>query len=248
MACRYYDEILAEKIKRWLPTNTPLRVLKPDESKKLFELTADDLNDSPFKLPIIALSRNNDIELLSTIKSPKSYDGLRYYKHIVPDNDMTNYKGEALKEALNSIPKGVYEFNVIPIRLVYQLDIFTKTYEEADEYIRNFLFKLINNPLLKIVIPYQDLEIAHTANIRVLDRVSDTSAISERVFSGQFQRWTIQLEIQDAFLFSIPFRKNWKFYFDDGSSTDASALELTHDINTVEETEPLDTSLNTKLN
>ena len=119
MACRYYDEILAEKIKRWLPTNTPLRVLKPDESKKLFELTADDLNDSPFKLPIIALSRNNDIELLSTIKSPKSYDGLRYYKHIVPDNDMTNYKGEALKEALNNIPKGVYEFNVIPIRLVY---------------------------------------------------------------------------------------------------------------------------------
>ena len=45
--------------------------------------------------------------------------------------------------------------------------------------------------------------------------MSDTSAISERIFSGQFTRWTIQLEIQDAFLFSTPYRKNWKFILDD---------------------------------
>jgi hypothetical protein len=80
------------------------------------------------------------------------------------------------------------QLNVIPIKLVYQLDIYTKTYEEGDEYLRNFLFKLINNPVIKIAIPYNGVEIEHIANIRVLDTVSDTSAISERIFSGQFTR------------------------------------------------------------
>jgi hypothetical protein len=49
----------------------------------------------------------------------------------------------------------------------------------------------------------------------VLDTVSDTSSISERIFSGQFTRWTIQLEIQDAFLFSVPYRRDWRFATED---------------------------------
>lgn len=70
MACRYYDDILVAKILKWLPENTNLRVLGPSESKKLFELTADDTQDQPFKLPLITLTRSKDIELLSTIKQP----------------------------------------------------------------------------------------------------------------------------------------------------------------------------------
>ena len=101
--------------------------------------------------------------------------------------------------------------NIIPILPTYQLDIYTKTYEEGDEYVRNFLFKLINNPKLIIEIPYNDLNIKHVANIRVLETVSDTSDISEHLFPGQFTRWTIQMEIQDAFLFSIPYKNNWHF-------------------------------------
>lgn len=193
MACRYYDDILSEKIKKWIPENSNLRVLKPEETKRLFELTANDNNDQAFKLPFVALSRNNDIELLENIKSVKSFDGLK----LLQNSDCT------------------LSLNVIPIKLEYQLDIYTKRYDEGDEYIRSFLFKLINNPLLKIEIPYNDTKILHTANIRVLSTVSDASAISERIFSGQFTRWTIQLEIQDAFLFSIPYRKNWKFILDD---------------------------------
>ena len=193
MAARYYDDILIAKLKRWIPDNSNLRVLKPDETKRLFETVADDTNDKPFQLPIIALSRNTDIELLSTVKNPRSFDGLQMAK----TTDLTA------------------QLNVIPIKLEYQLDIYTKTYEEGDEYLRNFLFKLINNPLLRIEIPYNDTYFTHTANIRVLSNVSDTSAISERIFSGQFTRWTIQLEIQDAFLFSVPYRNNWRFCLDD---------------------------------
>ena len=99
---------------------------------------------------------------------------------------------------------------MIPIKPIYQLDIYAKTAIECEEYLRNFLFKLINNPLLVVSIPYQGLELQHTANIRVLSNIADTSAISERLFSGQFTRWTIQFELHDAFIFSIPYRKNWK--------------------------------------
>ena len=195
MAARYYDDVIIAKIKKWVPEESNLRVLKPDESKRLFEITADDKADKAFKLPFIALSRNNDIELLTTVKQPKTYDGLK----------LAQTEAQTL------------QLNTIPIKLEYQLDIYTKTYEEGDEYLRNFLFKLINNPAIKIEIPYNGIYVEHIANISVHSTVSDTSAISERIFSGQFTRWTIQFEIKDAFLFSVPYRKNWRLYYDDST-------------------------------
>ena len=216
MACRYYDDILVAKLLKWLPSTSTLRVLGPSESKRFFELTADDAKDHAFKLPLITLSRHKDIELLSTVKSPKSYDGLK----------------------LLSTPESTLQFNVIPIKLLYDLTIYTKTEDEVDEYVRNFLFKLINNPVIKVQIPYNDSNIEHVANIRVLSSVSDTSDISERIFPGQFYCWTIQLEIQDAFLFSLPYRQNWKLYFDEGDGE--SYLELSTAINKSGEQESLD--------
>jgi hypothetical protein len=141
-------------------------------------LLADDSGDKPLKLPFIALSRNNDIELLSTVKSPKSFDGLRLYQQKKGIDEIN----------IKAIPNSTALFNVIPIKLVYQLDIYTKTAEEGDEYVRNFLFKLLNNPVIKIKIPYNDLGLEHVANIRLLGTISDTSAISERIFKGQFTR------------------------------------------------------------
>lgn len=220
MACRYYDDLIVEKLKRWLPEASTLRVLKPDETKRLFELAAEDSNDSPLKLPVLAVSRSTDIELVSNVKSPKSFDGVRLL-------DKNN----------NAVSNKTALFNVLPIKLSYQLDIYTKTAEEGDEYLRNFLFKLINNPVLKILIPYNSVNLEHIANIRVLNQVSDTSTINERIFSGQFTRWTIQLEIQDAFLFNIPYKKNWVLSPDPVDTI--SYLELATDLNTEGEKEIL---------
>ena len=192
MAVRYYDDVLAAKLKRWNPT-TNLRILKPNEVKRLFALSAEDSGDKPVTLPCIALSRNNDIELVMNFKTPKSYAGLK----------------------LSQTESETALLNAIPIRLQYQLDIYTKTAEEGDEYLRQYLFKLINNPVIKIVVPYNGFEVEQIANIRVLNTVSDTSEISERLFPGQFNRWTIQLEIQDAFLYDIPYKRNWKLYATD---------------------------------
>jgi hypothetical protein len=197
------------KLRRWLPEASSLHILHPDETKKFFELTAEDHAEKPFQLPLIAVSRKDELELLSTVKSPKSYSGIKL-KPVDQQSDLSHLKGEAYTKALANIPEGTYQLNVIPIRPEYQLDIYAKTAYECEEYVRSFLFKLINNPLLQIEIPYHDFNIEHTAYIRILSNIANTSNISERVFSGQFTRWTIQFELHDAFLFSIPYRKNWR--------------------------------------
>lgn len=218
MAIRYYDDILVKKLQRWLPEATGLRVLRPDETNKLFNQTADDLKDKPFSLPMIALSRKPDLELLSVVKSPRSYDGLK----------VSSASNGSMQMASKTA-----QMNVIPIRPEYQLDIYTKTAEEGEEYLRGFLFKLINNPTIAIEVPYNDLKIEHVANIRLLSNVSDTSAITERIFSGQFTRWTIQFELHDAFLFSIPYKTNWILRVDEdaemfieSNKVEASKLEM----------------------
>lgn len=190
MAISYYDEAVTQKIKGWLADSSKLRVLSPDESSRLIQLNAEDTGDQAFKLPMIAISRNKDIEITSAIKQNMSFDGL------IIDKDVT--KAETV------------HMNVIPIKTTYQIDIYTKKRIEADEYVRQYLFKLINNPQIIVEIPYNNRIVRHTANLRVLDTVSDTSDISTHIFPGQFYKWTIQLELQDGFLFSVPQKQGWR--------------------------------------
>lgn len=191
MAISYYDEAITQKIKNWLADSSKLRVLSPDDTNRLIQLSADDTKDKPLKLPIIAISRNKDIELESAIKQNKSFDGFILNK--------------------DSQTATTVHMNVIPIKTTYQLDIYTKKRIEVDEYVRQYLFKLINNPQIVVEIPYNGCTIRHTANLRVLNTISDTSDIPTHIFAGQFYKWTIQLELQDGYLFSIPQRQGWRF-------------------------------------
>jgi hypothetical protein len=191
MAISYYDEAVTQKIKGWLADSSKLRVLAPEETTRLIQLNAEDTNDQPLQLPLIAISRNKDLEIELAIKQNKSFDGLVIGK--------------------DNLGATTIHLNVIPVKTTYQLDIYTKKRIEADEYVRQYLFKLINNPQIIIDIPYNNYLVRHTANLRVLNTVSDTSDIPNHLFPGQFYRWTIQLELQDGFLFSIPQKQNWRF-------------------------------------
>ncbi len=211
MAFEYYDDALAGKLMKWTPTNLQLRALKPNDTRRLIELNADDSRDKNLKLPFIALSRNNEIELLSNKKSPKSFDGLK----------------------LEQTEEKTLQMNVLPVKLQYQLDIFAKTQIEAEHYVREYLFKLINNPVIKIAIPYNGQDVTQIANIKVLSNISDTSDIPQRLYAGQFTRWTIQLEILDAFLYNLPYRKNWKIFVDEDETLDPNlytVLEVARDL------------------
>ncbi len=206
MALRFYDEALKNKIANWVK-DPNMVITSPNETRRLFEYTLDTNNDNPIKLPLIALRRNPDVRILNTNKRALTFDGAT-----TEANDLK-----------------VASLSAIPISLNYQLDIYTRYYEECDDYVRNFIFNFINYPNLHITIPYNGSEIDHDSTVRILEDFSDNSDIPERLIPGQFTRFTLNLSIDDAYLFSVPVRDTVKLEteacIDDGGNINKFKLE-----------------------
>ena len=198
MAVRFYDEALVAKLKKWTQ-DTDVTLLGVNETKRRFEVLADKNNDQPIKLPLITLSRNGGYTILSKNKKPLSYDGNTFVR--------SNEKSALL--------------NGIPISIQYQIDIYTRYLEEADEYARNIVFNIVNYPKLNIEIPYEDLGLTHDANIMLSSDVDDNSDIPERLIPSQFTRLTIGIVIDDAYLFDVRIKKNLSIV--EGTVTDCSS-------------------------
>jgi len=93
---------------------------------------------------------------------------------------------------------------------MYQIDIYTRYKQEAEEYVRDFVFNLINYPRVLIEIPYNNSKLTHTCNIRLDANVTDNSDIPERLIPGQFTRYTLSIFIDDAYLFDYRTKDTWK--------------------------------------
>lgn len=187
MAIELYDEAIYNKILKWVK-NPNASVLKPDETERLFRQQSDEKKDKPITLPLIAISRDKNIEIGNINKQPKSFDGFKL---------QTNEKETVL-------------MSVIPIKIDYQIDIYTKLLKEAGEYVRDFIFKLVNNPNVKITLPYYDFMIPHASTLHLENQITDNSDIKEKLFSDQFTRFTIRFSVDDAYLFSTPIKENAK--------------------------------------
>ena len=99
--------------------------------------------------------------------------------------------------------KSVFILNAIPIKLNYQLDIYTRYAEQADDLSRNLMFNIMNYNKLLITIPYQGSNIPHRATMRVGTEIQDNSAVPERLVTGQFTRLTMNLDIDDGYLWDV---------------------------------------------
>ena len=185
MAVRFYDDALLSKLKKWT-ADTQVQLAGVNETRRLFEVVSDKTNDSTIKLPLIALSRNGGYTIQEKYKQPRSYNGAKMI--------VTTDTGAKL--------------NAIPIGITYQLDIYTRYLAEADEYARNIVFNIINYPKLTVEIPYEDTGLQHDANIRLTTDVEDNSDIPERLIPGQFTRFTIGIDIDDAYLFDVRIKDN----------------------------------------
>ena len=172
-----YDEALVQKLKYWTQ-DTSITITSPDETRRLFEYQADINNDKPIQLPLIALRRKPSIDIQSLNKKPLTFDGWRQ-------------QGNENK---------ISQLNGIPIQLGYTIDIYTRHADEALDYVRSFIFNIINFPKLTIEIPYNDSKLTHNANIRLMP--------------GQFSRWTISINIDDAYLFDYRTKDTLKIVVD----------------------------------
>lgn len=179
MSFTLYDRAVTEKIKKWI-LDSNMVVLSPDETRRLFTWKATTDGDRPLTLPLISINRNRDVSIKTTSKQMLSHRG----------------------KIFNS-EKGVSDhLNAIPMTLSYVINIYTRYLEEADEYVRNFVFQLINYPKIEIQIPYNNSQLTYTSYLTLQPEISDNSDIPERLIAGQFSRMTLAITLNDAYLFS----------------------------------------------
>ena len=187
MSVELYDNAFVEKLRKWTK-DTDVSILTPSETKNMISIIADKKQDSPIELPLISLKRPGGFTVLTTGARPLSHSGARLFAN--------NETGKRLR--------------AIPISIPYQIDIYTRYQDEADEYARNIVYNIINYPRLDISIPYYDEDYIHYSNIYMSGEVEDTSDIPERLVSGQFTRMSIQIVVDDAYLFDIQYKKTKK--------------------------------------
>ena len=187
MSAYLYDRALVEKFKKWT-SSSKTQVYGPSETRRLYEIMADETTDS-VKLPMIAISRDAGYEIINDgrTRRPLSYDGI----------------DRAYDEKTNSMQI----VNAIPISLVYQIDVYTRKWEEADILMRNLVFNIVNYPAMKISIPGADME--HTARIQLgSTTINDNSNISERFIEGNLTVLSATISIDDAYLWDVRQHRN----------------------------------------
>lgn len=123
---------------------------------------------------------------------------------------MTTERGQLSSYGLTleANPEKSIWLNGIPIGLEYQIDIYTRYMEEANEYLRNMIFNIINFNRVTIELPYYDQKLIHNSSMHIHPEVQDNSSVSERLIYGQFTRMTITVEITDAYLFDLRLNNN----------------------------------------
>lgn len=180
MSAYLYDTALIQKFNRWTE-NTNIHVYGPEQTRQLFQILADTKRDKPIELPIITIVRPSGYTIVNPNKKPLSFDGL--------------YVNNNEKDTTHAL-----QLNAIPIQLEYQLNVYTRKYQEADAYMRELVFNLINYPKLQITIPYHGSDIVHNCSIEINPSVEDTSSMSERLDIGQISRLSLSFSILDAYL------------------------------------------------
>lgn len=185
MSVCFYDRALTEKFKKWTE-GTDLSITSPEETRQLFATILDKTDDSPIKLPLLCLRRALGYTVNTFGKKFMTYGGFR--------RDIDKY--------------GATYVNAIPVTLNYQVDVYTRYYEEAEDYMRNLIFNIVNYPRFEVEVPYKNIDFQHTVNIIPGQEVIDNSNISERLITGQFTRLSYRFDIDEAYLWDVRDRHN----------------------------------------
>lgn len=183
MSAILYDNALLDKLKKWTE-KADVQIYGPSETGRMFQISADKSNDKSFKLPAIALSRNG-YSINNISKRPMAWDG----KKIEADEDK------------------VKQINAIPIILEYNIEVYARYYDEADSYMREIIFNVINYPRVDIEIPYLGFNKIHTSNIRISSNmIEDNKQGGLLTFNDQICSLRLQINIDDAYLWDSRIR------------------------------------------
>lgn len=180
MSVYLYDEALLKKLRSWT-SDTKVKIYGPDDARQLFQVLADEQDDKRLELPMIVLTRPGGYTVTNTNRKPLSYNGVT----IQEEEDYST------------------KLNAIPISIGYQLDVYTRYMKEADTYTRELVFNIVNHNKVEVEIPYEDVNLKHISSIWMSSDIVDNTNVPEIIIRGQFYRMTINIVIDDAYLWDV---------------------------------------------
>lgn len=170
-----YDNAILDKFRELFDTDK-IFIVPPERAKMI----RAQLDDDTIKFPLISLDRRGWTMLDDRNNWPTSVKG-------IPDS--INNDGSA-----NIL-------HAIPIKIEYQLDVFTVDKVSCDEILRELIFYFKLHPTMRVHIPY-GLETNHNFNVYFNPEVEDNSDTVEHINKGVLYRYTASFYTDDAYLFA----------------------------------------------
>ena len=174
MSAYLYDEALVNNL-RQIFADTRIHLMEVNRAIEIIPR----IDDDKFKLPLVTLSRTSWRVLSDNHNQSARFEGA--VTEIHPYNDTTRIK----------------RVQFIPMKLEYNLDIWTRTRRENDEIVRELFWYFLVSPTLTIKVPY-DLDFDHNFNIFIEEDVEDNSDLAGQPSHGEYFRQTLHLYTDDA--------------------------------------------------
>jgi len=168
-----YDEALVADLRR-IVDDDRITITPPDNVFRTIGRIADD----KIEFPLISLTRTG---------------------WSISNNRPHFMKHEGVVAGYDDISKKYKRVQSIPIRISYQVDVWTKTRIDNDNILRELIFYYSVHPTMKIVIPY-GLNIEIDFNIFIDEDIEDNSDIIDHWSKGQYFRQTFSIYTDDAYL------------------------------------------------
>ena len=170
-----YDDAVVEKFKELFGTDK-MFIIPPERAKDtIAQIEKDDV-----KFPLVSLDRKG---------------------FTVRDNAI-NWSASRMGLAVSITDDGKANImHVIPIKINYQLDVYTADRVSCDEILRELIFYFTLHPTLMVKIPY-GLNTRHKFNLFFNPDIEDNSDTISHIEKGVLYRYTANLYTDDAYLFA----------------------------------------------
>lgn len=186
MSVYLYDQALTAQITAITSntgTNENIHIIPAEKAFSKSFVTEDDI-----PLPAISLYRSG-YNLTTQGKSMPMYRQGRYANNVVTTNGVTT--------------ESLFTTKALPISINYQLDIWTKTRQENDEFMREIIWYFTLNPQLSITLQYGNITQEIGFHVFIGDSVIDNSDIMEFENRGQYYRTTVSMLVDEAQFFLV---------------------------------------------
>lgn len=174
MSAYLYDQAVVDRLRK-ITGDGRIHVIDPDQAVTFLAQFSKD----KVKFPAIVLSRKS-VSLLD-------------YK-----NQVVALKGQTARVGEDNI---LVKAKLIPMRIEWNLDIYTVDRYSCDEIVRELIFYFTSSPRFEVEVPYQ-LDIKQNFDVFLSPEIADNTDLIEFPNRGEFFRETLSLWTENAHMFS----------------------------------------------